>query len=106
MIGCAFCVRENNISAAEWMVQLKPYNSVFHAELIAIKEACKWDSKSNRPIKIWTDGKSSLHFISSLKTNCPFSQDIQNKLLNSPNIKLGWIKANVQHVSNEAAISS
>ncbi|GBN11817.1 hypothetical protein AVEN_177445-1 [Araneus ventricosus] len=37
--GCAFCVRENNISTAQWMTQFKPHHSVFQVELIAIKEA-------------------------------------------------------------------
>ncbi|GBN57890.1 hypothetical protein AVEN_1212-1 [Araneus ventricosus] len=52
---------------------------------------------------IWTDREPSLHSISSLKSNSPLSQDIQNILLNSPNIKLGWIKAHVGYAGNEAA---
>ncbi|GBN64975.1 hypothetical protein AVEN_79975-1 [Araneus ventricosus] len=88
--GGTFCVRENNISTAEWMSHQKPQNSVFQVELDAIKEACTWASQSNQPIKIWTDGESSLHSISSLKTNNPLAQGIQNILLISPNIELGW----------------
>ncbi|GBM44375.1 hypothetical protein AVEN_147384-1 [Araneus ventricosus] len=101
--GCVFCVRETIISTSQWMAQLKPRNSVFQAELIAIKEVCTRDSQSNQPIKIWTDSESSLHSISSLKTNGPLAQDIQSILLNSPNIQLGWIKAHVGHAGNEAA---
>ncbi|GBM82047.1 hypothetical protein AVEN_56190-1 [Araneus ventricosus] len=85
------------------MAQLKPHNSVFQAELIAIKEACNWDSQSNQPIKIWTDSESSIHSISSLKTSSPLAQDIQSILLNSPNIKLRCIKAHVGHAGNESA---
>ncbi|GBL74233.1 hypothetical protein AVEN_235240-1 [Araneus ventricosus] len=104
--GCAFCVRKNNISITQWMSQLKPHNSVFQAELIAIKEACTQASQSNQPIKIWTDSESSLHSISSLKTNSPFAHDIQNILLNSRNIKLGCIKAHVRHAVRRQRISS
>ncbi|GBM53293.1 hypothetical protein AVEN_52318-1, partial [Araneus ventricosus] len=46
--------------------------------------------------------ESSLHFISSLKTNSPLAQDIQSILLNSPSIKLGWIKEHVEHAGNES----
>ncbi|GBN92022.1 Sodium-coupled monocarboxylate transporter 2, partial [Araneus ventricosus] len=101
--GGVFYVRENNISTAKWMAQLKPRNSLFHDELIAIKEACPLSSQSNQPIKIWTDRESSLHPTSCLKTNSPLAQDIQNILLNSPNIKLGWIRAHVGHEGNETA---
>ncbi|GBL83117.1 hypothetical protein AVEN_165336-1 [Araneus ventricosus] len=100
--GCAFCVRENNIYTIQWMAQLKLHNSVFQAELIALKEAYPWASQSNQTIKIWTDSESSLHSISYLKTNSPLAQDIQNTLINSPNIKLGWIKGRVGHAGNEA----
>ncbi|GBL94706.1 hypothetical protein AVEN_84011-1 [Araneus ventricosus] len=85
------------------MAQLKPHNSVFQAQLIATKKACTWASQSNQPNKIWTDSESSLLFISSLKTNSPPAQDIQNILLNSPNIKFDWIEAHVGHAGNEAA---
>ncbi|GBO10314.1 hypothetical protein AVEN_137395-1 [Araneus ventricosus] len=49
---CTFCVRENNISIAQWMAPLNPHNSVFHADLISIKEACTWASQSIQPINI------------------------------------------------------
>ncbi|GBO24120.1 hypothetical protein AVEN_203731-1 [Araneus ventricosus] len=100
--GCSFCVRENNISTSQWMAKLKTHNSVFQDELIAMKEAYTYASQSNQPIKIRTDSKSSLHSISSLKTNSPQAQNIQNILLNSPNINLGWIKGHVGHADNEA----
>ncbi|GBM49237.1 hypothetical protein AVEN_59300-1 [Araneus ventricosus] len=104
--GCAFCDRENNISTSQWMAQLKPHNSVFQAELIDIKEAYFWASQSKQPIKIWTDSKSNINSIPSLKTNSPLAQDIQNNLLNSPNIKLGWIKSHVGHAVTRQRISS
>ncbi|GBN90038.1 hypothetical protein AVEN_252245-1 [Araneus ventricosus] len=85
------------------MSHLKPQNSVFQTELNAIKEAYTWSSQSNQPIKIWTDSESSLYTISSLKTNSPLAQDIQNILIDSPNIKLDWIKAHVEHADDEAS---
>ncbi|GBL81948.1 hypothetical protein AVEN_50533-1 [Araneus ventricosus] len=70
--------------------------------LLGIKEeACTFASQSNHPIKIWTDIESSLHSISSLKTNNPLAQDIQKH--HSQLSRLGFIKVHVVHTSNEAA---
>ncbi|GBN70277.1 hypothetical protein AVEN_273867-1 [Araneus ventricosus] len=71
------------------MVQPKPHNAIFQAELIAIKEIYTWASQSNQPIKIWTDSEYSLPLHLLFKNNSPLAQDIQNILLNSPKFKLG-----------------
>ncbi|CAL1263112.1 unnamed protein product [Larinioides sclopetarius] len=49
------------------------------------------------------DSESSSYSISSLKTNSPLAQDIEQVLINSLNIKLSWIKAYVGQAGNETA---
>ncbi|GBM95144.1 hypothetical protein AVEN_249011-1 [Araneus ventricosus] len=101
--GSAFCVMEEDITKYEWMAQLRPFNTVFQAELLAIQEACHWASKTNQQIKVWSDSESSLHSIASIDTKSPIAQQTQEILLKSTNIKLGWIKAHVGYSGNEAA---
>ncbi|GBO14057.1 hypothetical protein AVEN_4756-1 [Araneus ventricosus] len=91
-----FPTRRQNISE-------KAIPSIFQAELLAIKEACLWASKTNQQIKVWSDSESSLHSIASIDTKSPIAQQTQEILLKSTNIKLGWIKAHVGYSGNEAA---
>ncbi|GBM87316.1 hypothetical protein AVEN_169952-1 [Araneus ventricosus] len=72
--GSAFCVRKDDITKYEWMAKLRPFNTVFQAELLATHEACLWASTTNQ----------------------------QEILLKSANIKLGWIRAHVGYSGNEA----
>ncbi|GBM92307.1 Putative protein in type-1 retrotransposable element R1DM [Araneus ventricosus] len=69
----------------------------------AFCKACLWASKTNQKIKVWSDSESSLHSIASIDTKSPISQQTQEILLKSTNIKLGWIKAHVGYSGNEAA---
>ncbi|GBO18829.1 hypothetical protein AVEN_251508-1 [Araneus ventricosus] len=98
-----FCVKEEDTTKYEWMVQLRPLNTVFQAESLAIREACLWASNTNQQIKVWSDSESRLHSISSFDTKSPIAQQTQEILLKSTNIKLGWIKAHVGYSGNEAA---
>ncbi|KAF8784235.1 hypothetical protein HNY73_011537 [Argiope bruennichi] len=85
------------------MGKLKQNNSVYQAELTAIKEACQWASTIKDAVKVWSDSESSLHSILALNTNSPIAQEIQNTLINSTNIKLGWVKAHANNLGNETA---
>ncbi|GBM04143.1 hypothetical protein AVEN_115518-1 [Araneus ventricosus] len=38
--GSAFCVMEEDTRKYEWIAQLRPFNTVFQAELFAIQDAC------------------------------------------------------------------
>ncbi|GBM20795.1 hypothetical protein AVEN_108246-1 [Araneus ventricosus] len=101
--GSAFCVMEEDTTKYEWMAQLSPFNTVFQAELLGIREACLWASKTHQQIKVWSDSESSLHSIASIDTKSPIAQQTQGILLKSTNIKLGWIRAQVGYSGNEAA---
>ncbi|GBL74759.1 hypothetical protein AVEN_243626-1 [Araneus ventricosus] len=98
--GSAFCVKGKDTTKYEWMAQLLP---LFQAELLFIREACLWVSKTNQQVKVWSDSESSLHSITSIDTKSPISQQTYEILLKSTNIKLGWISAHVGYSGNEAA---
>ncbi|GBN72788.1 hypothetical protein AVEN_139294-1 [Araneus ventricosus] len=49
--GSAFCVMEEDTTKYEWMAQLRPFNTVFQAELLAIQEACLWASMTKQQVK-------------------------------------------------------
>ncbi|GBM57392.1 hypothetical protein AVEN_204201-1 [Araneus ventricosus] len=85
------------------MSQLRPFNTVFQAELLAIQESCLWASKTNQQFKVWSNSESNLHLIASIDTKSPIAQETQGILLKSTNIKLGWITAHVGYSGNEAA---
>ncbi|XP_055924650.1 uncharacterized protein LOC129956737 [Argiope bruennichi] len=99
--GSVFCIFIKDVVQKEWMGKLKKENSVFQAELTAIKEACRWAKHQNKPTKIWTDSESSLHSIKAIKTNITIAQDIQEDLLKTNHIKLGWVKAHSANAGNE-----
>ncbi|XP_055950986.1 uncharacterized protein LOC129985099 [Argiope bruennichi] len=52
--GFAYCVFQNEQITHQWLGKLNEKNSVFQAELLVIKEACKWASKFDHKAKIWS----------------------------------------------------
>ncbi|GBN26352.1 hypothetical protein AVEN_233388-1 [Araneus ventricosus] len=91
--GSTFCVMEEDTTKYESMEQLRPFNSVFQAELLSIQEACLRANKTNQQVKVWSDSESSLHSIASIHTKSPIAQQTQVILLKSANIKLGCTTA-------------
>ncbi|GBM49363.1 hypothetical protein AVEN_264522-1 [Araneus ventricosus] len=100
--GFAYSVFVNANITHQWLGKLNEKNSVFPAELPAIKEACICPRKKNNNVKIWSDSESSLKAISSFSTTSPIAQQIQAILLSHPSIQLGWIKAHVVHKGSDA----
>ncbi|GBL76876.1 hypothetical protein AVEN_12562-1 [Araneus ventricosus] len=90
------------------MAQLKPHNSVFQDELIAIEEAYTWASQSNQPIKIWTDSESSLHllFKNQQSTCSGYSKHpSQLQILNSTGLKRMWdMRVTRQQISSQRKV--
>ncbi|GBM88286.1 hypothetical protein AVEN_107831-1 [Araneus ventricosus] len=101
--GSAFCVAEEDTEKYEWMVQLRPLNTVFQAQILVIHETCLWANKITQQVKVWSGSKSSIHSIASVDTKGHIAQQTQEILLKYTNIKLGWIRAHVGYCGNETA---
>ncbi|GBL96426.1 hypothetical protein AVEN_43738-1 [Araneus ventricosus] len=50
-----------------------------------------------------SDSESSLHSIASIDTKNPIAEQTQEILLQSTNIKLGWLRAHIGYSGNETA---
>ncbi|GBN12264.1 hypothetical protein AVEN_126193-1 [Araneus ventricosus] len=99
----AFCVIQNNVQIHQWTAKLRPHNTVFQAETLAIKEAINWANFKGLSTSIWSDSESAVRVISSFKSSNPLIQKTQQALLQNPSVQLKWIKAHVGFLGNEAA---
>ncbi|GBL76671.1 hypothetical protein AVEN_53371-1 [Araneus ventricosus] len=101
--GSAYCALENYGIIASWQGKLDHNNSVFQAEILAIKMVIEAASSLYRPIKIWTDSLSSLMAILNPKSHHSMVREIQTLLLSHKHIHLRWLKAHVGYLGNECA---
>ncbi|GBN89946.1 hypothetical protein AVEN_28788-1 [Araneus ventricosus] len=102
-VGAAFCLLENIITHS-WSTKLRSENTVFQAELLALKEAVHFALPlASKTIKIFTDNKASILAVSNPKSPNKMARSVFNILLNHPNIHLNWIKAHVGYFGNETA---
>ncbi|GBL78342.1 hypothetical protein AVEN_42869-1 [Araneus ventricosus] len=101
--GSAYCILENYGIIASWQGKLDRSNSVFQAEILAIRMAIEAASSLHRPIKIWTDSLSSLMAILNPKSHHSMVREIQTFLLSHKHIHLRWLKDHVGYLGNECA---
>ncbi|GBN08414.1 hypothetical protein AVEN_84240-1 [Araneus ventricosus] len=101
--GSAYCILENYGIIASWQGKLDRSNSVFQAEILAIRMAIEAASSLHRPIKIRTDSLSSLMAILNPKSHHSIVREIQTLLLSHKHIHLRWLKAHVGYLGNECA---
>ncbi|GBN67812.1 hypothetical protein AVEN_36456-1 [Araneus ventricosus] len=101
--GSAYFILENYGIIASWQGKLDRNNSVFQAEILAIRMAIEAASSLLRPIKIWTDTLSSLMAILIPKSHHSMVREIQNLLLSHKHILLRWLKAHIGYLGNECA---
>ncbi|GBN10352.1 hypothetical protein AVEN_216745-1 [Araneus ventricosus] len=101
--GSAYCILENYGIIASWQGKLDRRNSVFQAEILAIRMTIGAASSLHRPIKIWTDSLSSLMAILNPKSHHSVVQEIQTLLFSHKHIHLRWLKAHVGYLGNECA---
>ncbi|GBM07978.1 Putative protein in type-1 retrotransposable element R1DM [Araneus ventricosus] len=106
-VGAAFCVFINNILQHVWKGQLSLHNTVFQAELSAIKEAIKYavDFHKNQQVKIFADNQASIKAISNPKSKSTIARIAFTLLLDNPKIHISWIKAHANYSGNEKADS-
>ncbi|GBO19522.1 hypothetical protein AVEN_274741-1 [Araneus ventricosus] len=101
--GSAYCILENYGIIASWQGKLNRSNSVFQAEILAIRIAIEAASSLHQPIKIWTYSLSSLMAILNPKFHHSMVREIQTLLLSHKHIHLRCLKAHVGYLGNECA---
>ncbi|GBM86887.1 hypothetical protein AVEN_207398-1 [Araneus ventricosus] len=101
--GSAYCILENYGIIASWQGKLDGSNSVFQAEILAIRMAIEAVYYLHRPIKIWTDSLSSLMAILKPKSHHSIVREIQTILLSHKHIHLRWLKAHASYLGNECS---
>lgn len=105
-VASSFCVVEGTNIIDEWSCRLGDTNSVFQAELYAIKQALIWLDKNykNNITYIFTDSLSSLQAIFKIKSKNKMVHEI--KLLLEPlynRVRLSHVLAHKGTFGNEAA---
>ncbi|GBM43947.1 hypothetical protein AVEN_251646-1 [Araneus ventricosus] len=101
--GSAFCVIANEAITKTWKAKLSPANTVFQAEMLALKAAIEWANTANEDVNIWSDSESSLQALKSFNVKSKITQEAQMTLLENARIRLGWVKAHTGIKGNEIA---
>ncbi|GBM59458.1 Putative protein in type-1 retrotransposable element R1DM [Araneus ventricosus] len=104
-VGAAFSVFSNNQEIFHQKIKLKNYNTVFQAEITALKAAILHAIKNHEqePVTIYIDNKASVYAIANPKSTSTTAREIFNLLFNNPLIKISWIKAHANYPGNERA---
>ncbi|GBN98690.1 hypothetical protein AVEN_73038-1 [Araneus ventricosus] len=79
--GSAFCVIANEAITKTWKAKLSPANTVFQAEMLALKAAIEWANNANEDVNIWRDSESSLQALKSFNVKSKITQESQMTLL-------------------------
>ncbi|XP_035215840.1 uncharacterized protein LOC118189366 [Stegodyphus dumicola] len=105
--GSGFCVMRGNTICYTWSQRLSDYNSVFQAELVAIKAALDYIKQNlTGPVRILSDSTSSLLAIKELNSKADSVHIIRDALLQIPESQrpyLSWVPAHVGIAGNEEA---
>ncbi|GBM99859.1 hypothetical protein AVEN_204387-1 [Araneus ventricosus] len=101
--GSAFCTIANEAVTKTWKAKISPANTVFQAEILALKAAIEWVNTANEEVNIWSDSESSLQALKSLYVKSKIIQEAQMTLLGNDRIRLGWVKAHIGIKGNEIA---
>ncbi|GBN63100.1 hypothetical protein AVEN_138099-1 [Araneus ventricosus] len=102
--GLAVCILKDNDNSQNFLFKLKPYNSVFQAELEAIQFAANWAASENSKINLYTDSLSSILTLQSASSRSNFVNKAKTDLFKAKNlVGLSWVKAHVGIQGNELA---
>ncbi|GBM22124.1 hypothetical protein AVEN_266483-1 [Araneus ventricosus] len=102
--GFAVCSFRDNHNIHNFLFKLKPYNSVFQAELAAIHYAANWAASNNYRINIYTDSLSSIQALKSAHSRSAFVNNVKHDLALAENlVGFSWVKAHVFIQGNEVA---
>lgn len=105
--SAAFCVYNENNLIDFWQTRLSSSNSVFQAELLAIKHAIIWGISSQySKFLIRTDSLSGLQALSKFEITNSLQSDILNLLISSSKLfYFNWVKGHSGVEGNELADS-
>ncbi|GBM08113.1 hypothetical protein AVEN_123016-1 [Araneus ventricosus] len=101
--GSAFCAISNEAVTKTWKAKLNPANTVFQAEMLALKAAIEWANTSNEEVNIWNDSESSLQALKSFYVKSKIIQEAQMTLPGNAKIRLVCVKAHIGIKGNEIA---
>ncbi|XP_035224660.1 uncharacterized protein LOC118197273 [Stegodyphus dumicola] len=104
--GSGLCIMQGSTILREWRRRLGLHNSIYQAELMAIKKAIALSYMFSTQTTIYCDSMSSLMAISNPDIRYPLVRSIQISLLHlPPELRpiLSWIPAHKGHVGNERA---
>ncbi|XP_035204546.1 uncharacterized protein LOC118179482 [Stegodyphus dumicola] len=108
-VGAAFVIYKNSQEIMSKQIRLNDEATVFQAEVVALKEVCKWlshNADSNTPIKIFTDSQSSLQSLNKIRitsSSIKAFKEIICTLQETHNTVLNWVKAHEGTKGNERA---
>ncbi|GBM97856.1 hypothetical protein AVEN_161437-1 [Araneus ventricosus] len=87
-----------------WLAKLKDYNTVFQAELLALKHATDHATYlSHQPITILVDNQASVQAEANPRSINTAAREICKSLITNKHIHISWIKAQVGYDGNEEA---
>ncbi|XP_035218912.1 uncharacterized protein LOC118192121 [Stegodyphus dumicola] len=104
--GSGLCIMNGINLLREWRRRLNIENSVFQAELTALKKAISLSFAFLQKVTIYSDSQSSLLAIANPNIRHSLVSSIQQALLNLPDAirpQLSWIPAHQGFVGNERA---
>ncbi|GBM39712.1 hypothetical protein AVEN_47517-1 [Araneus ventricosus] len=94
---------EDGVITHSWSTKLRDENTVFQAELLALKETIQYATyiTSHQPIKILTVNKASTQASTNPKIHNATARKLFETLLEHPQIELQWIKPHAVYLGNE-----
>ncbi|GBN43544.1 hypothetical protein AVEN_121475-1, partial [Araneus ventricosus] len=98
-----FCAIANEPINRTWKAKLSPANTLFQAEILALKAAIEWDNTTNEEVNIRSDSEPSLQAPKSFYLTRKITQEAQMTLLENARIRLVWVKAHIGIKGNEIA---
>ncbi|XP_035227950.1 ribonuclease H-like [Stegodyphus dumicola] len=103
--GCGLCLYVNGTLTRTWRKRMNSKNSVYQAELVAIKKAIDLASKFTARTIIYTDSKSSLEALQNMHPTSSLVHIIQQLLQLPSNHRpiLHWIPGHSGVLGNEHA---
>ncbi|GBL84098.1 hypothetical protein AVEN_96915-1 [Araneus ventricosus] len=101
--GSDFCAIANETITKTWKAKFSPDNTVFQAEMLALKAAIQRAITANEEVNIFSDRESSLQDLKSFYVKSKITQEAQMILLENARIGLGWVKSHIGVKGNEIA---